>query len=640
MSYNHFLSPGQIGNLKLKNRSIFPPMGSGFPNLDGTVSERLIDYHVRRVFGGCAMNIVEIASVHYTSQAPAILGIYDDRFIPGLSRLAQAIKDAGGVACIQIWHGGRQTSGKPYGGKPIAPSSVLCEFIGEEPQTMTINEIKEIISAYGDSALRAKEAGFDAVEIHGAHGYLIDSFLQPYTNTRTDEYGGSLENRTRFGCEVIQDVRSKVGKDFPILFRMSAKANVEGGILIEEGIQAAKYYEAAGIDALDISQGGYDALPYTVPPYYLPFKVNAYHAHQIKQNTNIPIIVAGRIISPDAAEEILTAGMADFISLGRPLLTDPDFVKKTIEGNIDDIVRCISCNQACVGRLFAGKGVSCIFNPAAGYEKEVVISPAEKKKKVLIIGGGPGGLEAARIARIRGHDVVLFEKGVELGGQFIIAGQAPHKRIFAESAIQMGYRAYRAGVDIRVFTEATPDRIKEINPDIVIVATGSDPLIPDIPGIENTNVFEARSLIAGRQYVSADNVVIIGGGLIGLEAMEILTAQGKKVSIIEMLDEVGKDIALYIKPYIFDLIRKNGVELYTDSECIEITESYAIIEKKGNRNTIECGAVIIAAGSKSNTGAVDMVKNLGYDYRIIGDALEPAKIREAIWGGNEIARQI
>jgi 2,4-dienoyl-CoA reductase-like NADH-dependent reductase (Old Yellow Enzyme family) len=381
--YEIFLSPGKIGKLTLKNRSIFPPMGSGYVK-DEYPKDQLIDYHVRRVQGGCAMNIVEIATVHYTTKSPTVLGIYDDKFIPGLIKLAEAIKSAGGIAAIQLWHAGRQTSGKPFGGQPWGPSATTCQMIGEEAHAMTAAEIKEIISAYGDAALRAKKAGFEAVEIHGAHGYLIDCFLNPYTNFRTDSYGGSLENRARFGCEVIKDVRSKVGPDFPVLIRISARENVKGGIEIEDAIEAAKLYEAAGVDGLDISQGAYDALAYTVPPYYYPQKVNAYNAGQIKKHIKVPVIVAGRISYPDLAEEVLQAGQADFISLGRPQLSDPDYVKKTIEGRTDEIVRCIACDQGCVGRMFAGLGVSCIFQPATGHEKEIIISPAKKKKKVLV----------------------------------------------------------------------------------------------------------------------------------------------------------------------------------------------------------------------------------------------------------------
>lgn len=637
--YEKLLSPGKIGNLTLKNRSVFPPMGSGYVDNEYP-KQQLIDYHVRRVLGGCAMNIVEIATVHPTTKSPTVLGIYDDKFIPGLAELAKAIKDAGGAACIQLWHGGRQTSGKPFDGQPVAPSVVTNAFIGEEPRALTLEEVQEIISSYGDAAVRAKKAGFDAVEIHGAHGYLIDQFLNPYTNKRIDQYGGSLENRARFGCEVIRDIRSKVDSDFPLILRMSAIEHVKDGIELKDAIDAAKLYVQEGLDALDVSQGCYDALAYTVPPYYYPQKINVYNAHQIKKNTNIPMIVAGRINHPDMAEEVLQDGMADFIGLGRPMLADPDFIKKTIEGNADDIVRCIACNQGCVGRMFKGLGNSCIFNPATGHEKEVIIKPAQQKKKVLVIGGGPAGLEASRIAQIRGHEVILLEKNVALGGQFIEAGRAPHKDIFSKAAIHMGYRAFKSGVDIRVYTSANEERIKNINPDVVIIATGADPIIPNIPGIDRPNVFEARKVIVSDQLISADHVAIIGGGLIGLEAMEILSYQGKKVEIIEMTDEIGKDLEMYIKPYVFGVIEDKSIMVHLNTKLIEIKDGSITVEKGGKQQEIPCGAVVLAVGSKSNTSIVDTVKKLGYEYYVVGDAKEPSKILPAIWGANEIARNI
>lgn len=637
--YEKFLSPGKIGTLNLKNRAIFPPMGSGYVQ-DEYPKDNLVDYHVRRVQGGCAMNIVEISTVHYTTKSPTVLGIYDDKFIPGLSKLAKGIKSAGGIAAIQIWHAGRQTSGKPFGGQPWGPSPITCNFIGEEPHAMTREEIKEIIAAYGYAAVRARKAGFDAVEIHGAHGYLIDCFLNPYSNVRRDEYGGSLENRARFGCEVIQDVRSKVGPDFPVLIRISAKENVTGGIELEDAVQAAKLYEAAGVDAIDVSQGAYDSLAYTVPPYYYPQKVNAYNAGQIKKNVRVPVIVAGRMPYPDLAEEVLQSGQADFISLGRPQLTDPDYVKKTIEGLSDEVVRCIACDQGCVGRMFAGLGVSCIFNPATGHEKEVIYTPAKKKKRVLVIGGGPGGLEAARIAQERGHKAVLFEKGIILGGQFVMAGKAPHKDEFGFSAMQMGYRAYKAGVEIHLYTPATPERIQKVKPDVVIIATGSDSVKLRIPGSDKPNVFDGRQVISADQFVAANNVVVIGGGLVGLEAMEVLLAQGKKVTVIEMLDQIGRDMEMYIRPYMFGIIEKEKVPVLTKSKCVEIGDDYVTIEKEGGRQNIKCGAVVMAVGARSNNLVVDMVKSLGIEYHVIGDAAKPGKVLEAIWGGNEIARNI
>lgn len=640
MSYKKFLSPGKIGSLTLKNRSIFPPMGTHFVE-DGFVTEQMIAYQARRAQGGCAMNIVEIASVHRTSSAKLILGIYDDKFIPGLTKLASAIKEAGAKACIQLWHGGRQHSGAEFGGQCWGPSAVPCPMIQEIPHVMTLDEIHEIIDAYGEAARRAKDAGFDAVEIHGAHGYLIDCFLNAYSNTRTDEYGGNLEQRARFGREVIRAVRAKVGADFPVLMRMSARENYPGGITLEDGIKAAQLYEAEGIDALDISQGCYGAMPYTVPPYYLPERVNAYNASQIKKNVKVPVIVAGKIYTPDIAEEILQNGQADFIALGRVQLTDPDFVKKTQEDRPEDIMHCVACNSGCVERMFAGKVTSCIFNPLTGYETQIKIKPAAQKKRVLVIGGGPGGLEAARVAAERGHDVTLLEQTGDLGGQYIIAGRSPHKVMMENEARHMGYLAMKAGVNVRLYTKATPERIQALKPDVVIVATGSEPVIPAIEGVHGSNVYEARKVINGNTRVREHKVAVIGGGLVGLEAAEFLIEQGKQVCIIEMLDQVGKDLEMYIRPHMMQMLEVNKVDVYVRTECVSIGKDGVTVDKDGRRQNIAADAVVLAAGAKSDPGNVaGMAAGLVSQCHVIGDAKTPGNVIDAIWQGNEVARSL
>lgn len=640
MSYEKFLSPGKIGSMTLKNRSIFPPMGTHFVE-DGFVTEQMIAYQARRAEGGCAMNIVEIASVHLTSSAKLILGIYDDKFIPGLAKLASAIKDAGAKACVQLWHGGRQHSGAEFGGQCWGPSAVPCPMTQEIPHVMTIDEIREIVQSYGAAAWRAKEAGFDAVEIHGAHGYLIDCFLNAYSNTRTDEYGGDLEQRARFGREVIREVRAQVGADFPVLMRMSARENYPGGITLEDGIKAAKLYASEGIDALDISQGCYGAMPYTVPPYYLPERVNVYNASQIKKNVQIPVIVAGKIYTPDIAEEILQNGEADFISLGRIMLADPDFVKKAQEDRPEDIIQCVSCNSGCVERMFAGKVTSCVFNPLTGYETQIEIKPAETKKKVLVIGGGPGGLEAARVAAERGHDVTLFEQTSDLGGQYIIAGRSPHKGVMEDAARHMGYLAMKAGVDVRLYTKATPDRIKALQPDAVIVATGSEPVIPSIEGVDGGNVYEARKVINGDTRVKEHKVAVIGGGLVGLEAAEFLIEQGKQVCIIEMLDQIGAGLEIYIRPHMMQVLEVNKVDVHVRSKCMAIGKDSITVEQDGRRESIASDAVVIAIGAKSDPENVAaMAAALVPECHIIGDAKSVGNVIDAIWQGNEVARSL
>lgn len=640
MLYERFLSPAKIGNLELKNRCIFPPMGTAYAK-GSEIGDRTINYHVRRTQGGCAMNILEITSVHITTAAPGTPGIWDDKFIPGLARLASAIKAAGGKACVQLWHGGRQTYSRAYGvPQPWAPSALPCSLTRKPPHPMTVDEIHEIVEAFGDAAVRAKKAGFDAVELHGAHGYLIGGFLSPHSNIRDDEYGRSFENRLRFGLEVIQNVRAKVGADYPVIMRMSVIQHVEDGITLEEGLQAAAAYEAAGVDALDVSQGCYHSLPYTVPPYFLPLGVNVPLAEEVKKRVNIPVIVAGRITTPELAEGILQAEKADFISMGREQLADPDFVKKAASGKSDEIIRCIACDQGCIGRSFSGLGVSCMFNPATGAEAEVVITPATQKKHILVIGGGVAGLEAARVAAERGYRITLFEKTAQLGGQFIIAGYAPFKEPFTDAARHMAYRVQKAGVDIRIYTEATAENIRALNPDEIIVATGSNPLIPNIPGIDGAHIYEARAIMGSNHYVPEDNIVVIGGGLVGLEIMEILTCQGKTVTIVEMVEKVGRDMDVLIIPYFTDFLDEHKIQIHTSARCIEIGKDYVAVEKGGEIIKIPCDAVVVATGARSNRDVEETVKSTNIPYTLVGDADKPSKALDAIWNANKVARTI
>ena len=640
MAYDLFLSKGRIGKLELKNRSVFPPMGSGYADAEGFITQPLIDYHVRRVEGGCAMNIVEIAVVHYTSYNPHTPGIWDDKFMPGLTKLAHAIKDAGGVPCLQLWHGGRQQSGKPRGGEPWGPSAIPCPLIQEMPHAMTKDEIAEIVASYGDAALRAKKAGFEAIELHGAHGYLIDCFLNAYSNTRTDEYGGSPENRARFGIEVIKDVREKVGSDYPVIIRIVGSENVPNGVTLEDAQQNAKWFEEAGVDAIDVSQGCYSVMPYTVPPYYYPQMVNADNAGEIRKAVNIPVICAGRINTPEMAEEVLASGKADFISLGRVQLADPDFVKKTIEDRPEDIVHCISCDSGCVENMFMGGGASCIFNPATGHEKEYIYAPTDDPKNILVIGGGPAGLEAARVAAERGHKVTLFEKTGELGGQFLIAGSAPHKDVFRQAAIQLGYRAMKAGVNVRLYTEATEERIKALDPDLVIVATGSSPRMLKLEGDGALPVYEARAFLKGLQHIKENTVAVLGGGMTGLEAAEVLTEQGKEAIVIEMLDAIGKDLEMYIAPYMFGYIAEHNIQTYVNTCCLGLSPEGVTTKQDGKTVTIPCEALVMAAGSVPNTAVAELVEKTGYPFKVVGDSVTPGKMIKAMWAANEIGRTI
>lgn len=643
MELKHAFSEGKIGTLTLKNRFIMPAMGTHLSDDEGFITQGLIDYHVARAKGGVALNITEFSSVHPTTKEAHLPGAYDDKFLPGLSKLANAVHEVGGKICLQIWHAGRQTSSKITGQAIIAPSAIPHVVFQEMPLEMTKDQIQEIVEAYGDAALRGKKAGFDAVELHGAHGYLLNQFMSAYSNKRTDEYGGSIENRTRFAVEVIKNIKAKVGKEFPLSYRISANEHVPEGLTIDDTMIAAQILEEAGIDVIHVSNGLFQCLQHTIAPIDVPVGFNVLNGASIKSVVKIPVITVGRINDPIVADQLLKEGKCDFVALGRATLADPEFVNKAREGKYDDIIKCIGCNQGCVGGQCPDKnhvGPACLRNPATAREVSYALKPVTVKKKILVIGGGAAGLEAATTLKRRNHDVILCEKSNILGGQFYLAGKAPKKGEMSEAALQMGRIAIRAGVDVRLNTEVTKAIINEINPDEIIVATGSNPFIPPIPVQEKDNLVTAHDVLRGTVN-TGDSVAIVGGGLVGVETAELLTAQGKKVIIVEMLDEIAKELVYTRKIFALEFIKNNNITTYTNAKCVEIKEQSIIIEKDGEQEELAgIDTVVMAVGSKADTKMAEILKETAYPYHVIGDALQARKAINAIWEAAAIARVI
>ncbi len=432
--FRHLLSPGRIGNMTVRNRMVMPPMGTNYASDDGFVTERLVRYYEARAEGGTGMIIVEVSAVAPEGKAISHqIGIWADKFIPGLRYLAESIRKHGARAVIQLHHAGRQTTVQTTGYQPVAPSEIPCPICRDTPRALTVDEIKGLVEAFGHAARRAREAGFDAVEIHGTHGYLINQFLSPYSNRRNDEYGGSPEARRRFPMEVYDAVRTAAGEDFPVLFRMNANEGVEGGITPEEGRDFARLLEKAGVDALHVSGGVYGSPLPIIATMYEPALPLAGYAADIKAEVSIPVIAVGKIHDPETGERLIADAEADFVSLGRALITDSHFARKVELGQIKNIRKCIECNQLCVDPLLIyDQPVGCIYNARAGKEHEFPFVKTRRSRRVVVVGGGPGGLEAARVARERGHRVILFERSGELGGQGRLARKAPHKERFGE----------------------------------------------------------------------------------------------------------------------------------------------------------------------------------------------------------------
>jgi len=644
--FPNLFTPGKIGTLEVKNRIIKAPQSTGMSNVDGSVSERLIRHYRELARGGAGLIIVEYAYVDKiaSKSAHCQLGICDNEHIPGLAWLADTIKDNGAKAGIQIEHCGRQ---KFLGTQPIKSSSripwpALLERCGRDaiPEELTIDEILDIVEAFGDAAKRAVDAGFDLIEIHGAHGYLLTNFFSPHTNKRNDCYGGSLENRMRIYIQVVRNIREKIGNDFPLTIRLSGTDYEPDGFPIEDTIQLAKALEREGIDAIHVSGGDHHTMIHQVSPMAIPVCHNVWAAEAIKKEVKIPVIASGSITLPRYAEDIIASGKADFVALGRPLWADPYWPQKAMEGRPEDIRPCIRCNEGCLERtFFKFKAVTCAVNPTVGREEELEITPAKKLKKIAVIGGGPAGMEAARVCALRGHNVTIYEKN-RLGGVLHEASTPDFKadiRAFRDYLITQINK-----LNIKVVKEeATPASIKDGGYDVIVVAVGGVPIKPDVPGIDKPIVISALDILNGKKEAK-QKVVVVGGGLVGTEIALFLAEQGKDVSIVEMLDEIMKDVATTDKLAYSEKIAKANIKIFTGQKLQEVKDNgVVIVSKNGDSTEIEADTVVIAVGFAPQKNIIsEFEKNTGIEVYTIGDCVQPGKIFDAIHTAYKTALRI
>ena len=622
--YEKLFAPIKIRGMELKSRIVLPAMGTKFSGKTSFVTDQLIDYHVARVKGGSTLNIVEVSSVHTPSAPRGFLSISEDEYIPGLKRLADAIHEAGGKAGIQLWQGsicvGMDQTAQILvaSDMPVGPGMTLPGISREQ--------IQEIVHCYGEAARRAAEAGFDCIEFHCAHNYLPHSFLSGGINHRTDEYGGSLENRARFPLEAIRAMRAKLPEEMPIFMRVDAQDDyLEGGLTIEEVIEFCKMAKEAGVDVLDVSRGNVISAgnKYEVPPIDLPRGFNIENAARIRKETGMLTIGVGRLNEPGIAERVLEEGQVDLVVMGRAQLADPEFVNKVREGKTEDIDYCVGCDQGCLDG-FADTDcphITCLRNPAVGREKECAIVKTDQPETVLIAGGGIAGLEAAVILKQRGHQPILCESSDRLGGQFLTAGMAPRKAEMKQAVEAMGEKARRLGVDIRLNTTVTKELIEDIRPHTVFNAIGAVPLIPRIPGADKAFVSNSHDVLNGK-ITPEGNVVVIGGGLVGMEVSEYLAEKGCKVTTLEMLKEICIDMGSARKSCVLESVYAAGIVPVTEVTVTAIEDGKVIGQKDGEKVEYPCDHAVLAIGSRSRDGS-DLesgARSVGAGYMVIGDA--------------------
>ena len=632
-AFKRLLEPGRIGKLALRNRMVMPPMGTNYAGDDGFVTERLVRYYEERSAGGMGLIIVEVSAVDPAGKAiSGQIGVWADKFIPGLRYLVDAVHRHGAKIAMQLHHAGRQTNSAITGMAPVAPSALSCPVCAEMPRVLTPEEIRGLVYAFAEAARRARLAGFDAVELHGTHGYLINQFLSPYSNHREDEYGGDEERRLRFPLEVIRAVRREVGEDYPIIFRMNADEHVEGGITLEDALRMAPIFVENGVDALHVSVGVYGSPAPMISTMANPPLPLVKYAAAIKKKVNVPVIAVGKIHDPEDGERILAEGSADFVSIGRGSITDSHFARKIQLGRAEDIRKCIQCNQRCIDFLLVyRKPAGCIYNVRVGREGEFPLVKAPRSKKVVIVGGGPAGMEAARVARIRGHRVILFEQAERPGGQALLAAIPPHKERFGEIVRYLSRRIKALGVDLRLGTGATVETILKEKPDAVILATGAKPLVPSLPGLEESGAVTAWEVLSGAAE-TGKNVLIVGGGLVGCETAEFLAEKGRRVALVEMMEELARDQSPTLRGELLRRLENNqAITLRTGTEVIALGRGRATLRHKDGEETLEnLDTVVLAAGAVPHNPLEGELRGKVKELYAVGDCYAPRNAAEAI----------
>ena len=649
-NFDKLFQPIRIGEMKLSNRLVMAAAETNTGDGEYT-GERIKRFYEERAKGGVALIVVRLMPTPrtYPGWGPLNLGIYDDGFISGLRQLTDVVhrwdakiatqlavaglppKIVGGPIRLSSTGGSWEVDkGAPV--ELVGPSEVpVSSTRGRERQRpLTVSEIEELMHYATEGAKRARAAGFDAIDLRCGVGSLISQFISPLTNRRKDRYGGDLKNRMRFVLEIIAGIKKEVGEDCPILCRISGDDFVPGGHTLKDNQQVAALLEAGGVSAIHVA-GGWFTSGHPFFQMSVPRGALAYLAEGIRRAVTIPVMAGNRINDPLVAEQILAEGKADLIAMVRPLIADPDFVNKAREGRLSDIRKCIACCR-CFDMAISGSTIECTVNPRAARELEYTVQPAEKPKRVFVIGGGPAGMEAARVSAIRGHDVTLFDRQPTLGGRLREASAAPHKEEIRDLLAHLVGQVEKAKVTVRLDEEVTARTIEDGKPDAIVIATGAMHLIPNIPGVDADTVVVAAEVLSGSREV-ADDVVIIGGGMIGCETAEFLAAKGKNVIIVEMLPKIASELTPSDRWVVIKRLREAGVRIETSARVLQVESTGVRIDRRGQCEFVRGSSVVLAAGMRPYRDVAEMLEERVGELSFVGDCVRPRLIGDALREG-------
>lgn len=641
MRFKTMFSPIQIGPMTVKNRFVVPPMGNNFANPDGTWSDQSVAYYAERAKGQFGLITIEATVVHHGAKGgPKKPCLYDDSSIESLKKITDACHAQGAKVSIQLQNAGPEGNAK-NAGAPIEAASAIPSVYGKDtPVEVPTEKVYELVKGYGDAAERAMKAGADAVEIHMAHGYLVNSFISPRTNKRVDEFGGNFENRMRFPRLIVEEVKRRVGGKVAILARINSSDEVEGGDDVHDSAAIAAYLEDCGVEGLHVSRAVHIKDEYMWAPTAVHAGFSADLVTEIKRAVSIPVITVGRYTEPYYAELLLREGRADLVAFGRQSLADPHMPEKAMNDNLEDLVPCIACLQGCVANMYKGEPICCLVNPFLGHEAQGY-PKAEKSKKVMVIGGGVAGMCAAFVAAERGHDVSLYESTDKLGGNMRLAAYPPGKGDITNMIRSYIVRCEKAGVKIHMNTTVDLEMVKAEKPDAVIVSTGSRTLILPIEGIENPAIIHCSDLLDGKR-AAGKKVLVVGGGMVGCETAAFLGEQQHDVTVIEYRDTVGADVIHEHRVFLMEDFKNYGIKEITGAKVCKFFDDGVEYESPdGSRHEVRgFDSVVLSMGFKNYNPFAEQLEELGQEVYVVGDATRARRALDATKEAYAAAMQI